>query len=151
MNVDFKNLSEKDLLMAYEGYKLVEKTGAVGEDDFDGIFRRAIDERKELAGGGVFNAAAELKSVLAEKWFEEHKMLDEMLTPGTDLWYVDEEDGTIEHAVVATVDYKNGKLDSFSAEFPDTDDFDEFYGSALGSCFFRSEEAAKRAILEGKN
>lgn len=148
MEIDFKNLSDKELLLAYKGYKKVEETGAVGEDDFDGIFRKAINERRELAGGGLINATAELKSVLAEKWYNEHRKLDEMLTPGTDLWYVDE-DGTIEHAVVATVSYKNGELDSFSAEFPDSDDFDEFFGTALGSCFFRSEDAAKRAILEG--
>ena len=42
--MDFKKLSDNELLQAYQGYLKLEKTGAVGPDDFDGIFRRAIDE-----------------------------------------------------------------------------------------------------------
>ena len=72
-----------------------------------------------------------------------------MLTVGTELWYVDEDTGEIERAIVATVSYKDGKLDSFSAEFPESDDFDEFYGHAFGSCFFSSEAQAKMKLAKG--
>ena len=42
--MDFKKLSERELLQAYRGYKKLATTGTVGEDDFGGVFRRAIDE-----------------------------------------------------------------------------------------------------------
>lgn len=142
----FSDLSDKDLMMAYKGYKMMEETGAVGCDDFGGIFRKAIDEcGAQNPGFGVINATNELLRTLADKWVEEHSIADDVLTVGTQLWYVDES-GDIERAVVCTVQYKNGKLDSFSAEFPDSDDFDEFFGSALGSCFFRSETQARLHI-----
>ena len=74
-------------------------------------------------------------SEIAQRWYNEHQFVDTMLTVGTELWYVNEDTGEIERAIVATVSYKDGKLDSFGAEFPESDDFDEFYGHAFGSCF----------------
>lgn len=141
--MDFKNLSEKELLQAYRGYRKVMDTGAVSENDFDGIFRKAIDEQSGSAGLHLPMASANLLAEMAERWYNEHQFADTMLTVGTELWYVDEDTGEIERAVVVTVNYKDGKLDSFGAEFPESDDFDEFYGHAFGSCFFSSEAQAK--------
>lgn len=147
----FNELSGKELLLAYRGYQLLKNTGAVGEADFDGLFRKAIDEAEaEHPGFGVINATNELMLVIAEKWVAEQELANDMLSPGDTLWYTDEDTGGIERAIVCTVQYKNGKLDSFSAEFPDSGDFDEFFGSALGSCFFRSETQAKLAICKTK-
>lgn len=143
----FSDLSEKDLMMAYKGYKMLKETGAVGNNDFGGIFRKAIDEYGiQNPGFGVINATNELMLAIAEKWVAERELANGMLSPGDTLWYTDEETGEIERAVVCTVQYKDGKLESFSAEFPDSDDFDEFFGSALESCFFRSETQAKLHI-----
>ena len=143
----FSDLSEKDLMMAYKGYKMLKETGAVGNNDFGGIFRKAIDEYGiQNPGFGVINATNELMLAIAEKLVAERELADGMLSPGDTLWYTDEDTGGIERAVVCTVQYKDGKLYSFSAEFPDSDDFDEFVGSALGSCFFRSETQAKLRI-----
>lgn len=147
--MDFKNLSEKELLQAYRGYRKVMETGAVGENDFDGIFRKAIDEQSGSVGLHLPMASANLLAEMAERWYNEHQFVDTMLTVGTELWYVDEDTGEIERAVVATVSYKDGKLDSFSAEFPESDDFDEFYGHAFGSCFFSSETQAKMKLAKG--
>lgn len=147
--MDFKNLSEKELLQAYRGYRKVMDTGAVSENDFDGIFRKAIDEQDGSAGLHLPMASANLLAEMAERWYNEHQFVDTMLTVGTELWYVDEDTGEIERAIVATVSYKDGKLDSFSAEFPESDDFDEFYGHAFGSCFFSSEAQAKMKLAKG--
>ena len=35
----FDDMSEKELLQAYRGCMKLMETGAVGEEDFDGIFR----------------------------------------------------------------------------------------------------------------
>ena len=69
-----------------------------------------------------------------------------MIRVGTPLWYVDEETGNIEKAIVETVNYKDGVLDSFGAEF-DNGDFDVFEGSAIDDCFFRSEQQAIQSLL----
>ena len=45
--MDFNKLSDKDLLQAYRGYCKAAETGTVGEDDFDGIFYMAVDEREK--------------------------------------------------------------------------------------------------------
>lgn len=147
--MDFNKLSDKDLLQAYRGYCKAAETGTVGKDDFDGIFYMAVDERgKRCKGLGIPATTLDLLSEIAQRWYNEHQFVDTMLTVGTVLWYVDEDTGEIERAVVATVNYKDGKLDSFGAEFLDSDDFAEFCGSAIGSCFFFSEDKAKLKALE---
>lgn len=147
--MDFNKLSDKDLLQAYRGYCKAAETGTVGKDDFDGIFYMAVDERgKRCKGLGIPATTLDLLSEIAQRWYNEYQFVDAMLTVGTELWYVDEDTGEIERAVVATVSYKDGKLDSFGAEFPDSDDFAEFCGSAIGSCFFFSEDKAKLKALE---
>ena len=68
--MDFKKLSDNELLQAYQGYLKRRKTGAVGPDDFDGIFRRAIDECP-----GSYKVIATEKALLEEiasRWFAEH-------------------------------------------------------------------------------
>lgn len=68
--MDFKKLSNIDLFQAYQGYLKLEKTGVVGPDDFDGIFRRAIDECP-----GTYKVIATEKALLEEiasRWFAEH-------------------------------------------------------------------------------
>lgn len=148
--MNFKDLSDSELLNAYKGYQMLAKTGAVGEEDFGGIFRRAIDEREaEKRGYGLVNAANELLAVLAEKWFTEHAAAETVLTSGTELWRVDDETGEIERAVVVAAHYHEDELESFSVDFPDCGDFDEFFGSALGSSFFRSEAQAKLHLKKG--
>ena len=145
--MNFNTLSEAELLSAYKGYQLLKKTGAVGETDFDGLFRKAIDEAEaEHPGFGIINATNGLMLAIAKKWVAEQELISGMLSPNDVIWYADDDTGKIEKAVVQNVQYKDGKLDVFSAEFPDSDDFDEFFGSALGSCFFRSETQAKLAI-----
>ena len=72
-----------------------------------------------------------------------------VLGKGTPVWYVDGESGEIESGKILIPVYKNGELDSFSVDF-DNGDFDEFLGSAWGTCFFGSEEQAKGALIAKK-
>lgn len=68
---------------------------------------------------------------------------------GTPAWYVDFDRNELERATTSLVVFKDGKCDSISLNFPDTDDFDEFIGSALGRDVFFSKQAAQDALLRG--
>ena len=70
------------------------------------------------------------------------------LKKGDKVWYVDKENGEIESGTVFSVEYKDGKLFSFSVDF-DCGDFDEFDGSAWGDCFFASMEVSENEIRGG--
>ena len=76
------------------------------------------------------------------------KQRSEMLKIGATVYYLDD-DGKIERGVVTGVSYDKGKLESFGVEFPESNDFDEFYGEAWGDCFFGSEEEALDRLREG--
>ena len=76
------------------------------------------------------------------------KQRSEMLKTGATVYYLDD-DGKIERGVVTGVSYDKGKLESFGVEFPESDDFDEFWGNAWGDCFFGSEEEALDRLREG--
>lgn len=65
------------------------------------------------------------------------------------MWYVDFENGYIERGVVFGVQYKEQKVYSFSVDFDETGDFDEFCGDAIGDCFFLDEETAKAELVRG--
>ena len=70
-----------------------------------------------------------------------------IITKGTPVWYVDFEYGYIEKGTVFSAQYKDGELESFSVDFDKSGDFDEFYGSAIGECFFLSEDMAKYSLI----
>lgn len=143
----FSGFSIEDLMLAYHGYQKMSSDGSIGIDDFGGIFRAAIDYyENESRGYGIIAASSALLRTIAERWFSEHKFRDKPLISGDELWYADAETGSVERAIVYSVSYRDGKLDSFSADFPDSGDFDEFFGSALGHCFFRSEADARNSI-----
>ena len=76
------------------------------------------------------------------------KQRSEMLETGPTVYYL-ADDRKIERGVVTDVCYNKGKLKSFSIEFPESDDFDEFWGSAWGDCFFGSEDEALDKLREG--
>ena len=148
--MDLRNLSRYELLQAYRGHELLESTGCVGKEDFDGLFRALIDEQTQQAPGlGIVNASMLLLKEIASRWAADNTGLDDLIRAGTPLWYVDMENGAIEKATVETVSYKEGVLESFSAEF-ENGDFDEFIGSAIDDCFFRSEQQALQALKNGK-
>ena len=69
-----------------------------------------------------------------------------ILKKGDKVWYCDKETAEIESGTVVSAFYKNGKLESFSVDY-DSGDFDEFVGSAFGTCFVKSCEAAEAAIV----
>lgn len=65
------------------------------------------------------------------------------------IWYVDFEEGEIEEGIVHSVCYKDGRIDSFSVDFVESGDFDEFVGEAIGNNFFASKEMAEQALIIG--
>lgn len=69
---------------------------------------------------------------------------------GDEIWYVDFEEKIIERGIVSNAVYDGDKLDVFSVDFPDTDDFDEFFGEALNKTFFTNKEAALLALSYNK-
>lgn len=73
----------------------------------------------------------------------------QVIQKGCQVWYVDFESGEIEEGGVCSVYYKNGHLESFSVEFKEVGDFDEFLGNAIGDCFFMSKEMAEQALVNG--
>lgn len=72
-----------------------------------------------------------------------------VIQKGTPVWYVDFENGYIERGVVFGIQYKEQKVYSFSVDFDETGDFDEFCGDAIGDCFFLDEETAKAELVRG--
>ena len=74
---------------------------------------------------------------------------DGVIQKGTPVWYVDFENGYNERGVVFGVQYKDQKVYSFSVDFDETGDFDEFCGDAIGDCFFLDEETAKAELVRG--
>ena len=82
------------------------------------------------------------------KIMELEKQRSEMLKTGPTVYYVDN-DGKIERGVVTSICYDKGRLESFGIEFPESGDFDEFWGNAWGDCFFSSEEEALDRLREG--
>lgn len=71
------------------------------------------------------------------------------LEKGDTVYYVNIDEGMVEKAIIFSIHIKDNKVDSFSCDFPDCNDFDEFKGSALGNSFFidksRAEDELKRA------
>lgn len=78
--MDFSKLTKEDLLQAYRGYLKLSETGAVGEEDFDGIFRKAIDESDVSIGGKVVTTCQALIAEIAKRWFAEHNQQPEPLS-----------------------------------------------------------------------
>ena len=73
-----------------------------------------------------------------------------ILTKGMSVWYVDTDSGGIEEGEVCYAYYKDGELDSFSVDFKESEDFDEFFGSAWGDCFFPTKEHAVATLRHKK-
>ena len=66
-----------------------------------------------------------------------------------DIWYTDYENGTVEHGIISLIDYKEGKVDSFSVIW-DGGDFDIYDGSGLGRHYFIKQSNALRELHEQK-
>lgn len=71
---------------------------------------------------------------------------DDFPKKGDDIYYVDSDLGEIEHGTIYSISFKNGEIDSIAIDF-DGKDFDEFYGSAFGSCLFLNEEIARNKLM----
>ena len=73
------------------------------------------------------------------------------LAKGSIVFYVDRVKGEIDRGEVFDVYGKNGKVVLFSVDFPESGNFDDFLGSAWGSCIFGSEEEARAALSKRRD
>ena len=69
------------------------------------------------------------------------------LTSGNRIYYVNDEDGVIEQGRVHLVEFRDDKVYSISVYF-DNNDFDEFYGEALGCCLFVNKTRAEKELAK---
>lgn len=81
---------------------------------------------------------------ISDRWYKDQQAKRAPLKVGDEVWYADKSDSNvIDRGIVTSVYYRNGVLDSIGVDFPDTNDFDEFYGDALTTCLFRTKEDAQ--------
>lgn len=91
---------------------------------------------------------------MAVNVLRERAMLEdcsEQFKVGNSIWYVDFDTGTVEEGKIFDIQYNNGHIGSFSVEFKETGDFDEFYGDGIGRYFFPSADMANVALRSVRN
>lgn len=108
--------------------------------------KELFEEFNNLMRQAEYSGCTEEFTVMVANKLKETRNI---LTKGDQIWYVDVDTGEIEEGVVSSAYYKNGKLDSFSADFIESDDFDEFNGTAYGKSLFTTREAAELALSMG--
>lgn len=129
----FKNLSDEELMQCYEALS----DGKISNEHF----------QKACHMLGMATAIHQLLHAIAERWYKDKKDAEMPLKVGDAVWYADkDEDGSIEKGEVTSVYYKDGVLDTIGVDFPESKDFTEFYGEALGSCLFKKEEDAQKCV-----
>ena len=73
------------------------------------------------------------------------------LAKGSTVFYVDRVTGQIDRGEVFDIYSKNGKVQLFRVDFQESGNFDEFLGSAWGTCIFGSEEEARAALSQERD
>lgn len=88
---------------------------------------------------------------ISERWYMQQQAKRVPLKVGDEVWYADKSDSNIiDRGIVASVYYKDGVLESIGVDFPDTKDFDEFYGTALNTNLFRTKEDAQIYLTQNQ-
>lgn len=120
----FKDMYEKEIKRAHRLNEILEIIG----------YEYDLDRLREL-----IEAERDGRCVVLPK--------EGTLKKGDKVWYVDRETGEIEGGTVFSSYYKSGMLDTFSVDFDDGD-FDEFLGSAWGTCIFGNQKYAEAALIK---
>lgn len=134
-----KELTDKELFVVYD---------AISNDKSDGneLCQKVIQEY----GNAAF-ASENVKDEVLQRWSEEQQAMSRVLMAGDKVWYANKEYGEVERGIVDTVYYKNGKLETIGVNFPDSGDFDELIGEALGSTLFRSQKEAMDCLTDSSD
>lgn len=74
----------------------------------------------------------------------------ELPKQGDDIWYVDFENGVLEHGKVFIVTFQDSKLDTFSINFDDGS-FDVLDGSGFNNYYFINKKIAEAKLLKGQD
>ncbi len=130
----FKNLSDEELMKCFESLS-------------DNTCQNE-HLQKAYQTLGMATAIHQLLHAIAERWYKDKKDAEMPLQVGDTVWYADkEENGNVERGEVISVYYKNGVLDDIGVNFPDTNDFTDFFGEAFGKCLFKKKEDAQRCVM----
>ena len=134
----FEQLSTNELLTAYAEYQKLNSTSSISKEDGHGHMHQAIHECANIP-----YVKQMLLEEMAARWASEHTDASEKISVGDILYYADEEG--IEKGTVSSTHYNDqNELVSFGVDFEN--DFDEFDGSAIGHCFFRSKTDAEEML-----
>ena len=107
----------------------------------DGVLETDVVSRKANAMALIYE--------MATRWYQDNCALAGRLVGGEDVWYLDEEKGSIRRANVCTALYREGILYSVGIDYADGD-FDELPGACFGTHLFKSEKAALLALIKVK-
>lgn len=130
----FKDLSDEELMQCFASLS----DNSISNEHF----------QKACQLLGMATAIHQLLYAISERWYKDKKDAEMPLQVGDAVWYADKDtDGSIEKGEVVSVYYKDGTLDTIGVNFPDSNDFTEFYGEAFGSCLFKKEEEARKCVM----
>jgi hypothetical protein len=139
--------STEDLNAAYKDIVQFRNTGVCPEGklrELELVVRNVMEQK-----GEVFRHTEDyILMEMARRFYnmtspEEYSSLKH----GDPIFYLDDKTGDIEPGLVFTIRFKEEKIDSISVNFEN--DFDEFAGTALGKCLFRTREAARMFWQKG--
>ena len=69
------------------------------------------------------------------------------LEKGSRIYYANCDEGVVETGIVYSIHIRDDRVvDSFTVEFPECGDFDEFDGESLGKGFFIDKDRARNAL-----
>lgn len=134
--MDFSKLSDNKLFELYM---------AMHERYHNDILQESYKE------DGIPRTIMNLYGAISERWYMQQQVKRAPLKVGDEVWYADKSDSNIiDRGIVASVYYKDGVLESIGVDFPDTKDFDEFYGTALNTNLFRTKEDAQIYLTQNQ-
>ena len=131
--MDFSKLSDNKLFELYM---------AMHEGYHHDVLQEAYKE------DGIPRITMNLYEAISERWYMRQQAKRAPLKVGDD---ADKSDSNIiDRGIVASVYYKDGVLESIGVDFPDTKDFDKFYGTALNTNLFRTKEDAQIYLTQNQ-
>ena len=144
-----KAMSENELCDLYSEIVDFQETGLF----VDGTkLKELVIESNKKTGSNVFNTVEETVLLEIGRRYSSMILFDsgEFPKKGDDIWYVDFENGVLEHGKVFIVTFQDGKLDTFSINFDDGT-FDVFDGSGFNNHYFINKKRAEAKLLKGQD
>ncbi len=148
-----ENISEDDLLVLFTEIESFRRTGILKGEKLRNLEREFSENVSHTRIGECMRLIEdEILFEISRRFYNQRieatsNYLD--LKQDDDIYYVDRENGLIEHGKVYIVTFKNKRVDTFSVNFDDGT-FDVFDGIGLGKCFFTNEHNARDTLISGE-